>query len=336
MSKVLLGFCAVIPAVALMAAASAQAEPALEITQKILDFGRLPINSTAEGVFTVHNKGTEALTIREVRPTCGCTVADFDRTIAPGRSGSIRTVLDTAGYRGPVSWALMVFTNDPTAPQVNLVVRAEVVAFIDVLPRPLVRLNLLEGESATETVVLVSGAGKEFRILGVSGAGESLRTTVRELRGNGRLPDHLGSQWELAVTVLAGAPAGSLSRQLTVHTSAPEARDVAVSVAGTVRPALQTIPAELDFGSVRRSPAAGRNIVVINNKGDVTMEVLGVQSDNPVFWAEAARMGSGERFQVTVTLAEDAPSGAHEGTVTVLTTHPDRPVIQVPVRVRIE
>lgn len=317
---------------ALVSGAEAEPRPVLEVDKKILDFGDLPINHVEEGIFTVRNTGNATLEIREIRPTCGCTVAEFDRTIPPGGTGRIKGVLDTTGYLGPVSWALMVFSNDPETPQVNLMIRANIRMFIDVLPRPLLRFNALKGETITDKVTLVAEDGSDFRVLGVEGDGNGLKTSVRELRGGDRIADRAGSQWELVVTVLADANEGMLTRRLKVQTTSPRAPEVTVNVSGIVRPIVQVIPAELNFGEVSSAHPIGRNVVLINNRAENELKILGAEVDSPVFSAKANQMGTSQRFQVGVTLKPGTRAGEHRGVLKVKTNDPNRSVIEVPVR----
>ncbi|MDQ2855317.1 MAG: DUF1573 domain-containing protein, partial [Acidobacteriota bacterium] len=40
--------------------------------------------------FLIRNEGNAPLLVTEARPSCGCTVADFDRTVSPGKVGQVR------------------------------------------------------------------------------------------------------------------------------------------------------------------------------------------------------------------------------------------------------
>src|SRR3569833_1985548 len=44
------------------------------------DFGKIPQGIPATTVFEFTNIGKEPLILTEVRPTCGCTIADFTKT----------------------------------------------------------------------------------------------------------------------------------------------------------------------------------------------------------------------------------------------------------------
>lgn len=78
--------------------------------------------------FILRNEGRAPLLIEEVRTGCSCSVAAYDRTIAPGGQGRVRLSVDV--YR---EWAgrdilrtVWLTTNDPEAAQVSLAVRGRV------------------------------------------------------------------------------------------------------------------------------------------------------------------------------------------------------------------
>ena len=66
-----------------------RAPPVIDIVEKVKDFGVVAKGEKLQAVFEVRNTGQAPLEITQVRPTCGCTVADFDKTIAPGGTGKI-------------------------------------------------------------------------------------------------------------------------------------------------------------------------------------------------------------------------------------------------------
>jgi len=61
-----------------------------------VDFGTAKMGETVNIVFRCRNTGNKALYLYEVRPGCGCTVADYTKTpIAPGKEGEINARFDT-------------------------------------------------------------------------------------------------------------------------------------------------------------------------------------------------------------------------------------------------
>lgn len=307
-------------------------QPVMEIVQKIIDFGAVPKGEKLKAVFEIKNTGQAPLEINQVRPTCGCTVANFDKTIAPGATGKVSAEVDTTAFLGPISKAIIVFTNDPQARNTTLLVKADVKAFIEVLPRSLLRFNVLQGEPAANKVLLVSADGSAFKILGVDVADGPYEVKYRELAKEERNANYAGSQWEVAVTVPANAKEGMLNHKLVVKTDSAKAAEVPLTVSGLVRPIIQVVPAEIAFGAVPNDAPVGRNIILINNRQGFELKLDNIEIAEP-FTTEVVPLQAGQRFQVAVTL----PAGTAKGTslrttMKISTNDPSRPVIEIPVQ----
>lgn len=61
------------------------------------DFGKIPQGTPVTTVFEFTNVGQEPLILTEVRPTCGCTIADYTKTpVLKGAKGSIKITYNAA------------------------------------------------------------------------------------------------------------------------------------------------------------------------------------------------------------------------------------------------
>lgn len=88
--------------------------PELRFNLTRLDLGPVPSNRKIPFEFYFQNIGGGELKIRDIRATCGCTVALSDRkTVRPGEGGTIRGTLDTHGKTGFVEEHVVVLTNEP-------------------------------------------------------------------------------------------------------------------------------------------------------------------------------------------------------------------------------
>ena len=96
--------------------------PKMSVPQHVKDFGIVPQGKILEANFQIVNEGNDTLVIKAVRPTCGCTVAEFDRTIPPDKAGMVRAKVNTSEFRGPIAKSILVMTNDPKNPSTRLVV----------------------------------------------------------------------------------------------------------------------------------------------------------------------------------------------------------------------
>jgi len=302
--------------------------PRIDVAEKIKDYGVVAKGDTIAAVFEVKNTGKAALQINQVRPTCGCTVANFDKTIEPGQTGKVHAEVDTAAFLGPISKAVLVFSNDPTTPQVSLVIKADVRAFIEAKPRPILRFNALQGEPSSDKVTLVASDGTPFRILGVDTAGGPYQVKYAKLEPN---EGEAGVKWEVEVTVPANTAEGLLNHKIEIKTSSEKAAQVPLTITGVVRPILQVIPPEINFGTVPGDAPIGRNLILVNNRQGAQLELKSAEVDNRDFSVEVIPLEAGQRFQLAVSLPAGAAKGEHKGTLTINTNDPSRSTIKVPV-----
>jgi hypothetical protein len=72
------------------------------------------------------NTGSSDLILKSVKPTCGCTIADYPKgAIKPGQRDSIQVTFDTKGRAGYNAKGVNIMTN---AGEVQLVFEVQVVA----------------------------------------------------------------------------------------------------------------------------------------------------------------------------------------------------------------
>lgn len=88
-------------------------------------FGAVKPGTPLKFTFQIKNEGKETLEIKNVAPSCGCTTSDYDKTIAPGKTGGITLeVAKTDGYSGDITKTATVTTNDPDHQSFTLTLKA--------------------------------------------------------------------------------------------------------------------------------------------------------------------------------------------------------------------
>lgn len=321
------------------AAASAQAPraattaPKLVIPEMVKDMGPVAQGTMLDVAFKLVNEGDAVLEVRAVRPTCGCTVADFDKEVPAGGEGWVKAKLDTADFSGPISKSILVMTNDPDEPTARLVIKTDVRPYVEVLPRPLVRFNAIEKDHATEKLVVTPGEGvKDFKVEGISSEFQFIKTTVRQLSGDEIIAGKSEPQYEIAFSLAEDAPVGTVSGAMKVKTNHPKAPEVEVKVYGVVRALLNVTPGQVQFGAVEAKARPGRNVIVVNNRPGAEVEVTGAQVNDPAFEAAVSTIEKGKRYQVTLTVKAEAEPGSRDAVLTLNTSDPDYPRLTVPVR----
>jgi len=311
--------------------------PKLMVPEKIRDMGKVAQGEVLNVDFAVVNEGDETLEIKAVRPTCGCTVADFDREIAPGKTGYIKARLDTRDFSGPISKSILVMTNDPQDPTRTLVIKTVVHPYVQVLPRALVRFNAIQHEPMEQKITVVAGEeDKNFKVNSVKSSVPFLLASVRPVPADQLLAGKSPQQYEITLTMKENPPVGPVNTVLEIETNHPKAKTVPVKVFGVVRALLHVTPSQIQFGAVEAKKQPGRNVIVINNRsGGVTVTVTNAAVNDPAFDAEVVVIEKGRRYQVTVTVNPDASAGPRDAVLTLKTSDPEFPTVEVPVRANI-
>jgi|EP01037_Dinobryon_pediforme_P007467 hypothetical protein len=126
MKKILL-VCAVILGFAFTASAQDNEKAEFKFNEEKHDFGKIPQGTPVTTVFEFTNIGKEPLILTEVRPTCGCTIADYTKTpVKSGDKGTIKITYNAA-VAAPFNKTIVVTSNAKT-PQKYLNIVGEVVA----------------------------------------------------------------------------------------------------------------------------------------------------------------------------------------------------------------
>ena len=119
----------VFPVTAHLKTATPTPKPILSIASLEHSFGKVKPGTPLNFTFKVENKGDANLEITTVSPSCGCTTSNFDKVVAPGKSGGITLAVEkTENYKGEVTKTATVTTNDPDHPSFTLTLRANFTA----------------------------------------------------------------------------------------------------------------------------------------------------------------------------------------------------------------
>jgi len=113
----------------LIATGSALAGPTITFPTKTHDFGNIKeADGTASYDFVFYNKGDAPLIILKAIASCGCTTPLFTKEpIAPGTSSTIKVTYTTLGRPSTFHKTITVYSNDPDAPNVVLVIQGFVI-----------------------------------------------------------------------------------------------------------------------------------------------------------------------------------------------------------------
>jgi hypothetical protein len=91
------------------------------------DFGKVREGETVSYSFEFTNTGDNDLFVKEVRPSCGCTAADYSKEpIASGKKGFVKVSFDTSGRPGMQEKTVTVICNtDPPSKIISFTCEVE-------------------------------------------------------------------------------------------------------------------------------------------------------------------------------------------------------------------
>jgi len=314
------------------ASKAAVAAPKIEITPETKEAGTVPKGQMIETTFMVKNTGGSDLIISDARPGCGCTVASFDKTVKPGAEGKIVTSVDTKNFSGPISKSLLVLSNDPDRPQINLFIKATVKPFVDILPQPYVRFALVKGDTDARDVILVSEE-KTFKPTVSETAQPYVKAEVMPAGEKDKIAGHPGEQFKLHITITPDAPEGLLNAPIRVATGVTQQPTVEVPVSGLVRERVSVTPKLVNFGNFTPGKdAITRNIVVNNNKPQTAVKVTKAEVSIPGFITDVVPTQEGVSYTVVIKAGDKVKKGSLDGTVKLYTTDKEKAVIELPLK----
>jgi hypothetical protein len=314
------------------AKAGAVAGPKIEVIPETKDAGTVAKGQMIESTFVVKNNGGSDLIISDARPGCGCTVASFDKVVKPGGEGKVISSVDTKNFSGPISKSILLISNDPDRPQLNLFIKATVKPFVEAVPTGYLRFSVVKGDSASQDVVLVSEE-KTFK----PSIGEMAQPYVKaELTPAGdkdKVAGRGGEQYKLHVSVTGDAPEGLLNAPIRVSTGVAQQPNLEIPVSGYIRARVSVTPAQVNFGNFTagKDPIT-RNIIVTNNKPSQPVKVTKAEVSVPGFVTDVVPTQEGISYTVVVKASEKVKKGAIDGTVKLYTTDKEKAVIELPLK----
>ena len=318
---IVMGLCTVLCGPAAVAGAVAAGPRArIEVSQTQKDAGVFEEGAVIPFHFEVVNRGEADLEISQVKPTCGCTVAKWDRVIKPGEQGTIDAQMSTLSFRGVVTKHMTIFSNDPDRPQVELTLTAHLTPLVNISPEP-DALLVVGDKGATQEFTLERSKGLPMRIVQVICYAPYLKAEATPLSGPGR--------YKLTVTAMPDAPLGSSKAAVVVWTDLKEGG--ALTFFLTVERGIATVPPMLFLGIVPHEMRAPLQATATIHGNSTPFHVKSVSATDPKLAPRLETVRDGAEYRVTVTYAGGWSPGRRRQTLTLTTDDPKQPVIEIPV-----
>lgn len=307
-SKRALWVLAGVAGLAMGATGSAQSQPKIDIPETRKDLGRVFEQKQYIHDFIVYNRGDAELVINSVRPGCGCTVTNFDKTIAAGKQGKIEFVLEGDKVHNQFSKSATVSSNDPIHPTMTIALAGDKVPYLNVSPEGTVYLHGRHGEHIEKTMTVSSNEEDlDFKILrATSNLDDKITYQVK--------PGTTPGTYEVSVFKNPKLPTLMTYGTLFLHTNSKAHPKAEVQVHVITKGNITVSPATVNFGPVRFGESAGsgqpvtRAVIVSKSTGEFS--VKDIKFSNPNFTASVQPVAEGTQYRVEVTFTPPMKTNA--------------------------
>jgi hypothetical protein len=279
-----------------------QGAPSIQVSENAFDFGEVMEGSEVIHAFTVKNEGSEVLRIEQVRPGCGCTAAQFDRTFSAGGEGKITLRLDTTGYEGTVKKAATVHSNDPEQPRLILTLQGVVKTFIEVRPSSSVTFRGPADQQSPKAVELVGS--KPFHIQKVESSLEGKVSHEIE-------PMDAERGYRLSIRNISkqGTYAGSIK----VRTDLPEKSQVLIRVSGTIEGDIAVRPQTIMIGRIAADQPPRQGVISVVTNRAKPFKITKLTYDERLIKVAQKPLDQEHGYVLEISpILENVPAGSRE------------------------
>jgi Protein of unknown function (DUF1573) len=221
-----ISFTGIIP---LLLIATATAVPQTAIDLPTFDFGSIYQGTKVEHVFTIRNKGDAPLTIKSVRPSCGCTAASITTSvIPPGKTGAIKASFNSTNFAGTIQKTVAVDTDDLKFPALILTLKGTVFEDIQINPKQLNLGQIKVNDTTKSTLVIMNKGSKPLQLTSVK---SSLAQIIAKADRSLLKP---GESSKIFVSISPRSGDRLLSGYLSIMTDNPVKAEIQVPVYGSL------------------------------------------------------------------------------------------------------
>ena len=264
--------------------------PAIFCEQPVFDFGVADNSQTVSHEYVIVNRGDATLEISQVRPSCGCTVANISqRSVPPGGEARVTAQLNLTGRQGPQHKAITVESNDPKQPQLTLMLQGTAGAAVNIQPPQVMFGQLQSGSEAVVEVEISAGGDKNFQITGVEAGSAQLQTELRTRTA--------GRAYTVVIRTKPPLGQGVLSAAVRVNTDHPDRPAIDIPVSGLVVGDLIVAPTAISLSEQPGQPVT--RFVILRSAANKPFQITGIDTPEAAMTTEVMPFGeNGYRIQI--------------------------------------
>ncbi|MHC5210049.1 MAG: DUF1573 domain-containing protein [Planctomycetota bacterium] len=327
--------------------------PAVQVSAEpeVVDFGDVLDGEPTLATVKFTNICDEDVPVRQVRTTCGCTVATVHgpdgaqltarppkpemlvTTLAPGEAISVDVKMDTSHANGQIEKQLQLFITDPVLPTLQVPVRARVTRAFAVSPETLNLGKITKSGKVEQTIVIQAQAVGDWSIEGFESAlpAQPLPDWIQF-----KSLDDEGLHRRVQITIDGPRSVGPFTSKVRVKLAHERVKGADFFLYGMVEPDVAfdtgnpTLPGALSFDQMERGSASARTLT-ITNRDPATPYLLEsvdlqIQPEQKEFFETILHTDEeGMSYTVEVKARADMPEPFFRGNLVLHAQHPDLP-----------
>jgi Protein of unknown function (DUF1573) len=238
------------------------------------DFGPVPRGSKVRHNFVLTNRQNDAITILDVRASCGCTTGRANATIVPpGSSAVVEAEMDTRNFVGRKETTLFVSVVNSRGQdgEVRLAVSSTILSDIVLNPGSFDFGVVGRGQTPKLVLTIDRLGSPDWRIARMVSTSKALSASLQETARSAS-----GVSYALTVSLKSDTPAGQLRDEIRLLTNDRESRTIPVLVTALVRGELTASPAALSLGNVASTGGAQGRYIIRGTKPFAIASIDGV------------------------------------------------------------
>jgi len=311
-------------------ASRAAGTPRALVPVQTYDFGTVEQGQKVSHCFELENRGNGPLEIVRMQLSLPDMSARVPASIPAGQTAKICIEFGTSTLDLKVRAQALLFTDDPSARQISLLVAGAVRAPIDFVPMSAVFAAVWKGEGSQSAIRIVNNRPEPLRVSGLNVEGKDFKAQL-ETQKPGRV-------YKLVVTIPHDLAPGYYGGTIDLNTDNPEYAHVRVPVNIVVRNEIYTFPLGINFGSISLAQinsnrdASDLEQWVLVKKRTGKFKITSIRSEVAAIQFTQSPQGESNTFRITATLARDGVRpGPLAGDIRVTTDDPATPELTIPV-----
>jgi len=328
--------CCLVLSAVVFAQTAGSKSPRIVTSSLEFNAGDVKEGAIVQHAFEFKNEGNADLTIDEVLPGCGCETVEFDKVIAPGKTGKLTIQVKTAGFSGAAVKTAVVKTNDPAKPHFEVSMRMIILApspkgesvgpFV-ISPSRTISSSAVQGASVDLVANVFSQTSA--KIIKVTSEGAAFKVDFYSV------PD--GMRGLLKAVSAPNLEPGIHTQTAKLTTDSAEVPEITVTFELQVGISLTLTPTSLVFDRViipsGEAVPAQAKFVWLRRSGGPAVKIKKIEPTLPFMRADLQGEGDGRTYVIRVLFSGAPPKGTHTGKIIVSTDSPSQPTVETNLKV---